>query len=200
MRNAILAAMAEVLVQVLSGDELEKAARGTRDKFLDMLQAHVCDVHSFVRSRVLQLFTRIVQNKASLCWPHGVASVVSSHLVVLREFLPPCFLFAEIEVLTEKGAVPVYCGVCSFFQDTKDPRGGRIGEWKLNAAHSYKKKEHSIHPLFTHWYGKTSQLPDIPRLNKILDNLSSWFHWRLDQNISRGLLSPLTQIDFSVNL
>ncbi|RLV99038.1 hypothetical protein DV515_00010182 [Chloebia gouldiae] len=59
MRNAILAAMAEVLVQVLSGDQLEEAARGTRDKFLDMLQAHVCDVHSFVRSRVLQLFTRI---------------------------------------------------------------------------------------------------------------------------------------------
>ncbi|XP_064500638.1 condensin complex subunit 1 isoform X2 [Pseudopipra pipra] len=64
MRNAILAAMAEALMQVLNGDELEEAARGTRDKFLSMLQAHVCDVHSFVRSRVLQLFTRIVQCKA----------------------------------------------------------------------------------------------------------------------------------------
>uniref|UniRef100_A0A8C0EG81 Condensin complex subunit 1 n=1 Tax=Bubo bubo TaxID=30461 RepID=A0A8C0EG81_BUBBB len=64
MRNAILAAMAEVLVQVLNGDKLEEAARGTRDQFLNMLQAHVCDVHSFVRSRVLQLFTRIVQCKA----------------------------------------------------------------------------------------------------------------------------------------
>uniref|UniRef100_A0A803W583 Condensin complex subunit 1 n=1 Tax=Ficedula albicollis TaxID=59894 RepID=A0A803W583_FICAL len=64
MRNAVLAAMAEVLVQVLNGDQLEEAARGTRDKFLDILQAHVCDVHSFVRSRVLQLFTRIVQRKA----------------------------------------------------------------------------------------------------------------------------------------
>ncbi|NXE95196.1 CND1 protein, partial [Menura novaehollandiae] len=64
MRNAILAAMAEVLVQVLNGDQLEEAARGTRDKFLAMLQAHVCDIHSFVRSRVLQLFTRIVQSKA----------------------------------------------------------------------------------------------------------------------------------------
>uniref|UniRef100_A0A8C8B2Z5 Condensin complex subunit 1 n=1 Tax=Otus sunia TaxID=257818 RepID=A0A8C8B2Z5_9STRI len=64
MRNAILAAMAEVLVQVLNGDQLEEAARGTRDQFLSMLQAHVCDVHSFVRSRVLQLFTRIVQCKA----------------------------------------------------------------------------------------------------------------------------------------
>ncbi|NWI50130.1 CND1 protein, partial [Calyptomena viridis] len=64
MRNAILAAMAEALLQVLNGDQLEDAARGTRDKFLGTLQAHVCDVHSFVRSRVLQLFTRIVQCKA----------------------------------------------------------------------------------------------------------------------------------------
>ncbi|NXK71392.1 CND1 protein, partial [Amazona guildingii] len=64
MRNAILAAMAEMLVQVLNGDQLEEAARGTRDQFLTMLQAHVCDINSFVRSRVLQLFTRIVQCKA----------------------------------------------------------------------------------------------------------------------------------------
>ncbi|NWS70888.1 CND1 protein, partial [Crotophaga sulcirostris] len=64
MRNAILAAMAEVLVQVLNGDQLEEAARGTRDQFLNILQAHICDINSFVRSRVLQLFTRIVQCKA----------------------------------------------------------------------------------------------------------------------------------------
>ncbi|NXW72859.1 CND1 protein, partial [Hirundo rustica] len=82
MRNAILAAMAEVLVQVLNGDQLEKAARGTRDKFLDVLQAHVCDVHSFVRSRVLQLFTRIVQHKASLCWANGALPLSQFQSVV----------------------------------------------------------------------------------------------------------------------
>ncbi|XP_063209038.1 condensin complex subunit 1 isoform X1 [Chroicocephalus ridibundus] len=64
MRNAILAAMAEVLTQVLNGDKLEEVARGTRDQFLNMLQAHICDINGFVRSRVLQLFTRIVQRKA----------------------------------------------------------------------------------------------------------------------------------------
>ncbi|XP_021252367.1 condensin complex subunit 1 [Numida meleagris] len=63
MRNAILSAMAEVLLQVLNGDQLEEAARGTRDHFLNTLQAHICDVNGFVRSRVLQLFTRIVQSK-----------------------------------------------------------------------------------------------------------------------------------------
>ncbi|OXB60497.1 hypothetical protein ASZ78_000788, partial [Callipepla squamata] len=63
MRNAILSAMAEVLLQVLNGDQLEESARGTRDHFLNTLQAHVCDINGFVRSRVLQLFTRIVQDK-----------------------------------------------------------------------------------------------------------------------------------------
>ncbi|XP_037370387.1 condensin complex subunit 1 isoform X4 [Talpa occidentalis] len=64
MRNAVLAAMAEMVLQVLNGDQLEEAARDTRDQFLDTLQAHAHDVNSFVRSRVLQLFTRIVQQKA----------------------------------------------------------------------------------------------------------------------------------------
>ncbi|XP_034997174.2 condensin complex subunit 1 [Zootoca vivipara] len=64
MRNAILTAMAEVLLQVLNGEQLEEASKNTRDQFLDTLQAHTCDVSSFVRSRVLQLFTRIVQQKA----------------------------------------------------------------------------------------------------------------------------------------
>ncbi|XP_067158816.1 condensin complex subunit 1 isoform X2 [Apteryx mantelli] len=65
MRNAILAAVAEALLKVLNGDKLEEAARGTRDQFLDILQAHICDISGFVRSRVLQLFTRIVQCKLS---------------------------------------------------------------------------------------------------------------------------------------
>lgn len=63
MRNAVLAAMAEMVLQVLNGDQLEEAARDTRDQFLDTMQAHGHDVNSFVRSRVLQLFTRIVQQK-----------------------------------------------------------------------------------------------------------------------------------------
>ncbi|XP_010989173.1 condensin complex subunit 1 isoform X2 [Camelus dromedarius] len=65
MRNAVLSAMAEMVLQVLNGDQLEVVARDTRDQFLDTLHAHGHDVNSFVRSRVLQLFTRIVQQKLS---------------------------------------------------------------------------------------------------------------------------------------
>lgn len=70
MRNAVLAAMAEMILQVLNGDQLEEAARDTRDQFLDTLQAHGHDVNSFVRSRVLQLFTRIVQQKVNSLLPN----------------------------------------------------------------------------------------------------------------------------------
>ncbi|XP_061493362.1 condensin complex subunit 1 isoform X2 [Rhineura floridana] len=81
MRNALLAAMAEVLLQVLNGEQLEEAAKNTRDQFLDTLQAHTCDVHGFVRSRVLQLFTRIVQQKAlPLTRFHAVACLAVGRL------------------------------------------------------------------------------------------------------------------------
>lgn len=46
MRNAVLAAMAEMVLQVLSGDQLEVVSRDTRDQFLDTLQAHCHDVNS----------------------------------------------------------------------------------------------------------------------------------------------------------
>ncbi|KAJ6658260.1 hypothetical protein lerEdw1_020532 [Lerista edwardsae] len=81
MRNAILAAMTEALLQVLNGEQLEETARNTRDQFLDTLQAHTCDVHGLVRSRVLQLFTRIVQQKAlPLTRFHGVVCLAVSRL------------------------------------------------------------------------------------------------------------------------
>nr|XP_014349218.1 PREDICTED: condensin complex subunit 1 [Latimeria chalumnae] len=64
MRNALLFVMGEMVVHVLSGEQLEDSARHARDQFLDTLQEHIHDVHSFVRSKVLQIFTRIVGQKA----------------------------------------------------------------------------------------------------------------------------------------
>ncbi|KAM9326257.1 condensin complex subunit 1 [Gastrophryne carolinensis] len=64
MRNAVLTVMGEVVVRVLSGDQLGDAEKSTRDNFLDTLQEHIHDVHTFVRSCVLQIFNRIVQEKA----------------------------------------------------------------------------------------------------------------------------------------
>ncbi|CAH2322684.1 condensin complex subunit 1 [Pelobates cultripes] len=64
MRNAMLTVMGEMVIRVLSGDQLEEAEKNTRDHFLDTLQEHIHDVHTFVRSCVLQIYNRIVQEKA----------------------------------------------------------------------------------------------------------------------------------------
>ncbi|KAM5142461.1 condensin complex subunit 1 [Mantella aurantiaca] len=64
MRNAVLTVMGEMVVRVLNGDRLDDAEKNARDNFLDTLQEHIHDINSFVRSCVLQIFNRIVQEKA----------------------------------------------------------------------------------------------------------------------------------------
>uniref|UniRef100_UPI00398F2381 condensin complex subunit 1 isoform X2 n=1 Tax=Pristiophorus japonicus TaxID=55135 RepID=UPI00398F2381 len=64
LRNAVLSTMGEMLTRVLSGSQLDASSRETRDRFLDTLQLHLHDVHAFVRSRCVQVFTHIVQEKA----------------------------------------------------------------------------------------------------------------------------------------
>lgn len=83
----------------------------------------------------------------------ATASLISSPLVcVLKEFLPPCFLFAEIEVLAEKVVVTVYCGASSFFQETEHPKGGGTGGWKLNAAllPGQTRRKSTVYGFFSH--------------------------------------------------
>ncbi|XP_060762025.1 condensin complex subunit 1 [Neoarius graeffei] len=64
MRVAVCEVLGEVLVRVLSGDQLDDSGRADRDRFLDTLQEHIHDTHSHVRARVLQVYTRIVNSKA----------------------------------------------------------------------------------------------------------------------------------------
>uniref|UniRef100_A0A4W5PTD4 Uncharacterized protein n=1 Tax=Hucho hucho TaxID=62062 RepID=A0A4W5PTD4_9TELE len=56
--------LGEVLVRVLSGDGLDESGRADRDRFMDTLQEHLHDTHSYVRAHVLQVYTRIVNSKA----------------------------------------------------------------------------------------------------------------------------------------
>ncbi|XP_062395183.1 condensin complex subunit 1 [Sardina pilchardus] len=64
MRVALCEILGEVLVRILSGDQLEDSARADRDRFLDTLQEHMHDTHSNVRTHVLQVYARIVNSKA----------------------------------------------------------------------------------------------------------------------------------------
>ncbi|KAG9471307.1 hypothetical protein GDO78_015246 [Eleutherodactylus coqui] len=64
MRNAVLTVIGEAVVRILSGDNLNELEKKTRDNFLDTLQEHIHDVNVYVRSCVLQIYNRIVQEKA----------------------------------------------------------------------------------------------------------------------------------------
>lgn len=67
MRVAVCEVLGEVLVRVLSGDGLDESGRADRDRFMDTLQEHLHDTHSYVRARVLQVYTRIVNSKVRVC-------------------------------------------------------------------------------------------------------------------------------------
>uniref|UniRef100_A0AAX7USB4 Condensin complex subunit 1 n=1 Tax=Astatotilapia calliptera TaxID=8154 RepID=A0AAX7USB4_ASTCA len=64
MRVAVCEVLGEILVRVLCGDGLDESGRADRDRFFDTLQEHLHDSHSHVRTRVLQVYTRIVNSKA----------------------------------------------------------------------------------------------------------------------------------------
>ncbi|XP_053379231.1 condensin complex subunit 1-like [Mercenaria mercenaria] len=69
MRNGVLAAMGEILMKVLSKDDLDEKMKDTRDQFLEKLEDHVHDIHAYVRSKVLQIWLLIVNAKC-LPLPH----------------------------------------------------------------------------------------------------------------------------------
>ena len=46
MRNSILCVLGEMVIRVLSRDNLEDKEKNTRDQFLDKLEVKCCEVHS----------------------------------------------------------------------------------------------------------------------------------------------------------
>ncbi|ESO89837.1 hypothetical protein LOTGIDRAFT_61640, partial [Lottia gigantea] len=63
LRNGVLSVIGEMLVKVLSQENLEDKLKSTRECFLDKLEDHIHDVNAFVRSRVLQIWLHIVNEK-----------------------------------------------------------------------------------------------------------------------------------------
>ncbi|XP_048728818.2 condensin complex subunit 1-like isoform X3 [Ostrea edulis] len=63
MRNGVLGVMGEILLKVLSKEDLEDKLKDTRDQFLEKLEEHIHDVNAFVRSRVLHIWFNLVNEK-----------------------------------------------------------------------------------------------------------------------------------------
>ncbi|KAJ8320625.1 hypothetical protein KUTeg_002212 [Tegillarca granosa] len=81
MRNGVLEVMGHIHLKVLSKDDLDSKMKAARDQFLEKLEDHIHDVNAFVRSKVLQIWLLIVNEK---CLPlpkqHSLAKLVIGRL------------------------------------------------------------------------------------------------------------------------
>lgn len=84
MRVAVCEVLGEILVRVLCGDRLDNSGKADRDRFFDTLQEHLHDTNSHVRTRVLQVFTRIVNSK--VCKGCSLAIIFSRLLFIYFYF------------------------------------------------------------------------------------------------------------------
>ncbi|XP_004345622.1 condensin XCAP-D2 chain [Capsaspora owczarzaki ATCC 30864] len=63
MRNAVLSVLGNIVVRVL-GQNKTDSVRHKRDNFLDVLEERAMDVHAFVRSKTMQVWTYLCESKA----------------------------------------------------------------------------------------------------------------------------------------
>ncbi|CAH3036153.1 unnamed protein product [Pocillopora meandrina] len=64
MRNGILALMGEIVIKVLSKEDLDDAAKKLRDQLLDKMEDHIHDVNAYVRSKALHIWLELCKEKA----------------------------------------------------------------------------------------------------------------------------------------
>jgi condensin complex subunit 1 len=64
LRKSILNVFMEIVLKLFSSENLEEAAKETRDQYLDCLEDHLHDVHAHVRSSVLQSWSKLCNSKA----------------------------------------------------------------------------------------------------------------------------------------
>ncbi|VDK63252.1 unnamed protein product [Anisakis simplex] len=83
LRSAVLTAFVEIIVEVYKGNLPEGSHRRARDRLLLRLQDHIMDVNAVVRSRALQLWTRLARcAQIPLVFIHnGLIRDISSRLL-----------------------------------------------------------------------------------------------------------------------
>jgi condensin complex subunit 1 len=68
MRMCVLGIMGEIVLRMLSLDNLEESSRDMRDQFLDHLEDHLHDVNAFVRVKVRCVIRQLTLDTRILCF------------------------------------------------------------------------------------------------------------------------------------
>ncbi|XP_018328034.1 condensin complex subunit 1 [Agrilus planipennis] len=64
LRNSVLSVIAEVVLTVLSKDNLNEEEKDSRDELLEILEDHIFDTSSFVRTKVVQHWAKLQKENA----------------------------------------------------------------------------------------------------------------------------------------
>lgn len=81
MRKCVLGVFGEIVIKVLTSEEMTESDREDRDNFLDCLENHIHDVHAHVRSHVLQTWGKLCVNKCiPLARQHQLLGMVTGRL------------------------------------------------------------------------------------------------------------------------
>jgi len=63
MRKCVLGVLGEIVIKVLSSEDLDENNKDLRENFLDVLEDHMHDVSSYVRTRVLEIWDNLCEGK-----------------------------------------------------------------------------------------------------------------------------------------
>lgn len=81
MRNCVLSVFGEVVIKVLSSDDLSEKSKDLRDQILDKLEEHIHDVTAFVRCKSLQVWKQLCSEQAiPLPRQHQLLELVTGRL------------------------------------------------------------------------------------------------------------------------
>lgn len=81
LRKSILTIFMEIVLSMYSTENLDDAAKETRDQYLDCLEDHLHDVHAHVRSSVLQSWSKLCSAKAiPLSRQHKLLKIIVGRL------------------------------------------------------------------------------------------------------------------------
>lgn len=64
MRKCVLGVLGEIVIKVLTAEDLDENNKDLRENFLDVLEDHVHDVSSYVRSRVLEIWDNLCKERS----------------------------------------------------------------------------------------------------------------------------------------
>ncbi|GFR90044.1 condensin complex subunit 1 [Elysia marginata] len=183
LRNGILGMMGEILTRYICKEELDDKLRSTRDGFFEKLEDHIHDVNAFVRSKVLQIWLTIVDEK---CLPLLRQEIVMS-LVVGR--------LSDKSSIVRKNALQLVTALLK-----SNPFAARLSVEDLRT--NYEKEKTTLEEMTPTPLVSEASKPEGEKINQewaalelgLLEAVGNWSSKQVDTSALIGDEEPSQQI------